>query len=83
MMIQAFLKIFAEEVLKSRWNVSESEKIAAAAAKLYTKLSSAESQTERKSLWKKPQVALSVLSALDDISLFIFLLHIDVTLFED
>lgn len=77
MLRQAFLRIFAEQVLISEWKIQKSEKVEAAAS-AYRKLSSAESATERKSLWKMPQRVPPVLSPLDDIKLFIFLYLIDV-----
>lgn len=82
MLRQDFPEIFAEHVLNSRRNISKFEKVAAA-ANPYLKLSSAESTTELKHLRKRPRGASPVLSLLDDLTLFISLYLIDMTLFEE
>lgn len=80
-MRQAFLSIFAEQVLNSEWNISEPEKVAYA-AKHYLKMSSVKSETELKSFWKRLRGVPPVLSLLDDITVFKSLFNKDTTLFE-
>lgn len=75
-------KLFAVQVLNSGWKISESEKVAGA-AKPYLKLSSAVSKTEHKSLWKRPRGVPLVPSFVDDITLFISMHLMDMTLYDE
>lgn len=54
MLRQALLRIFAEQVSNSEWNISASEKVVAA-FKPYLNLGSAECELEQKSFWKRPR----------------------------